>query len=203
MVKASGRGPLLDHLDEIETKCLEGNPTLKDIFTVFGPDGHYILLSFLIIPFLQPIPIPGLSTPFGLLIAFIAILAYFNRAPWLPNKWSQKRISAKTISRISEASEKVFEKLTKVLHPRWSFLFRKPFRALSTILLVGNAVLLALPLPIPLSNALPAWAIAFHALAYLEDDGIFVLLSYVQSIVCLGYFFFLFKGAWAGFEFLA
>jgi hypothetical protein len=197
-----GRGPLLNHLDEIEARCLQGDPTLKDIFNIFGPDGHYVLIAFLNIPFLQPIPIPGLSTPFGLLMAVISILAYFNKPPWLPKSWTQKRISAKTVSRISESSERVFKMIARILHPRWKFLFQEPFRTLNTFLLVFNAVLLALPLPVPLSNALPAWMIAFQTLGYLEEDGLFMVLSYVQSIMCFGYFFFLFTGARTGIEFL-
>jgi hypothetical protein len=198
--QSHGRGPLLDHLDEIEAKCLEGDPTLKDIFDVFGPDGHYVLMTFLIIPFLQPVPLPGLSTPFGILMIVITALAYFKKPPWLPTRWAQKRISAKTVSRIAEGSERVFEKLTRILHPRWEFLFNEPFRALSAVLLIFNAALLALPLPIPFSNAIPAWMIAFQALAHLEEDGLFVALSYVQTALCLIYFFGVARGAWIGFE---
>lgn len=35
------RGPLLDHLDEIEKQCATGEITLKKIFSIFGHDSHY------------------------------------------------------------------------------------------------------------------------------------------------------------------
>ncbi|PIU01069.1 MAG: exopolysaccharide synthesis protein [Bdellovibrionales bacterium CG10_big_fil_rev_8_21_14_0_10_45_34] len=196
------RGPLLDHLDEIEAMCTTKDPTLKEIFEVFGPDGHYVLITFLTIPFLQPIPLPGLSTPFGFLIAAVTVLAYLKKSPWLPKRWAHRKISARTVCRIAESSERVFEKLTPVLHPRWRFLFKGPFRTISAALLIINAILLALPLPIPLSNALPAWMIAFQALAHLEDDGLFVILSYVQTAICFIYFGILAFGAGSGFNFL-
>lgn len=192
------RGPLLDHLDEIEKKCQSGNISLRDIFNIFGADGHYVLLTFLLLPFLQPIPLPGLSTPFGVLIAMVGVLAYFRKPPWIPRKWAEKKLPSTTVLRIAEGSEKVFEKLTKIFHPRYKFLFQDPFRTLSSILLVLNALLLALPLPIPFSNTIPAWTIALHALAYLEDDGLFVIFSYIGSAVCLVYFFTLAKGVQTG-----
>lgn len=199
MERENSRGPLLDHLDAIEAKCLKGDPSLQDIFDVFGPDGHYVLIVFLVIPFLQPIPFPGLSTPFGILIALVAILAYLGKPPWLPKKWARRKIAAKTVSRIAEGSEWVFEKLSFILRPRWNLFFQRPFRVINATLLVLNAALLALPLPIPLSNALPAWMIVLQAIAHLEEDGLLILFSYLQTVICLGYFFAIAKGIGTGF----
>lgn len=202
MEKNRGRGPLIDHLDEIEERCLKGDLSLQEIFDIFGADGHYVLITFLILPFLQPIPLIGLSTPFGILIISVVILAYLKKPPWLPTKWAQKKVSAKTVSKIAEGSEKIFAKLTKILHPRLKFLFQGPFRAVNMIVLALNAFLLALPLPIPFSNTIPAWAIALMALAYLEEDGIFAILSHLISLGCLFYFFSIAKGLEKGLEFL-
>lgn len=188
------RGPLFDHLDEIEKRCLNGDLSLSEIFEIFGSDGHYVLITFLIIPFLQPVPLLGLSTPFGLLIAVVAVLAHLNRPPSIPKRWSQRKISGAVILKIAEVSEKVFEKIFKILHPRMNFLFQRPFQLLNTIVFVVNALLLALPLPIPFSNAFPAWTIALLALAFLEEDGVFVILSYVLSVICLIYFVMIAKG---------
>lgn len=192
------RGPLLDHLDEIEAKCLEGDPTLEQIFKIFGSDGHFVLIAFLIIPFLQPIPLPGLSTPFGALMAVIAGLAYLGKPPWIPKRWAHRKVSAKIVLRIAELSEHAFAKLTPIFRVRGERLFREPFRGLSAFLLILNAILLALPLPIPFSNFLPAWAIGFQVLAQLEDDGLFVGFAYLQSFITAIYFFALARGAWFG-----
>lgn len=197
-----GRGPLLDHLDEIEKKCLQTNPTLQDIIGTFGSDGHYLLILFLILPFLQPIPLFGLSTPFGILIAFVALQAYRLKPPWIPHKWRNKVIPSTTVSKIAEGSERIFEKLGFMLRPRWRFFFNGGFRPVNAALLIMNAALLALPLPIPFSNAIPAWMILFQALAHLEEDGLFIILSYVQSLACLIYFALLTKGVVSGAELL-
>ena len=70
------------------------------------------------------------------------------------------------------------------------------------ILLITNAVLLALPLPIPFSNAIPAWMILLQSLAHLEKDGLFIILPYVQTAVCVFYFLILAKGVGAGLNFI-
>jgi hypothetical protein len=196
--KRVSRGPLLDHLDAIEELCASGDPRMRDILNIFGPDGHYVLMLFLILPFLQPIPLFGLSTPFGLLIAIIAVLAFLGKPAWIPARWADRTVKASTVSRIAEGSERVFEKLGFLLHPRMKYFFQGPFRIVNVSLVVLNAVLLALPLPIPFSNTMPAWMILFQILAYLEEDGAFIIASYVQTLVSLAYFGFIAFGIGTG-----
>jgi hypothetical protein len=202
MEQGKSRGPLLDHLDEIEARCLQGDPRLRDIIDIFGADGHYVLILFFILPFLQPIPLFGLSTPFGLVIAAIAVFAYLQKPAFIPARWAERKLSGATVKRIAEASERIFEKIGFLVHPRMKYMLEGPFKLLNAILLVFNAVLLALPLPIPFSNTLPAWMILFQTLAHLEEDGMFVLLSYVQTLLCLAYFSLILLGLGSGIEFL-
>lgn len=188
------RGPLLNRLDELEEKCKHKDPSLQDIVNVFASDGHFVLILFLIIPFLQPIPLFGLSTPFGMLIALIASFAYYKKSVWIPKIWAVKKLPSKSVSMVAEASERMFEKLTFLFKPRWRMFLRGPFRSLNTLVIILAAFLLALPLPIPLSNALPAWAILLQTLAHLEDDGALILLSYLQTIATLIFFFLISEG---------
>ena len=189
------RNPLFEHLDAIKKLCLNSDPTLKDIFEVFGPDGHYVFILFLTLPFLQPIPLPGLSIPFGLLIAIVGIFGFFEKPPFVPERWARLKLTSQSVLKIAAASEAIFAKLTPVLHSRLIFFTRGPFRTFNMILLVFNAILLALPLLIPFTNGLPALVIFLQILGILEEDGIFILLSYFQAIVCLGYFILLAIGA--------
>lgn len=202
MSKKFSRGPLLDHLDSLEAKCVNEDLTLQDIFDVLGTEGHFVLIAFLSVPFLQPIPLLGMSTPFGLLITIILTMAYFEIPPWLPRRWAQKKIPSKTVSMITEALERIVLKIAFIFHPRFNFLFNRPFKDFNMILLILNAILLAMPLPIPFSNAVPAWVILLQSLAHLEKDGLFILLSYIQTLVCIVYFFSIAKGIEASFNWL-
>jgi hypothetical protein len=67
---------------------------------------------------------------------------------------------------------------------------------------VIHAGLLALPLPIPFSNTFPAWAIFFHTLGQLEEDGALIIVSYIQTLLCFAYFGALALGLGFGLEIL-
>jgi hypothetical protein len=202
MNKVKRISPFAKHLDEIEARCTTGEITLRDIFNIFGDDGHYLLIFFLILPFLQPVPLFGLSTPFGILISIVAVFAFKNKPPFIPQRWADKKLPRQTVLKIAEGAEKLFHKLSFILHPRWPTFFKHPLKIVSTILIVLNAILLALPLPIPFSNAFPAWMILFQALGHLEDDGFLILLSYIQTILCLLYFGLIAMGVDTGVDFI-
>lgn len=196
------RGPLLRHLDEIEARCESGQIRLQELVGILGRESHYVFILFLILPFLQPVPLIGLSTPFGLLIALVAVFAFFKKPAWVPKKWAQKKIDSRTVKRIAEFCERIFLKLSFILHPRWAPFFDGPFPVINTALTASAAVLLALPLPIPFSNAIPAWLILFQTLGQLERDGFFILLSYLQAALCIAYFFAIAEAVAKTFEWL-
>lgn len=50
-------------------------------------------------------------------------------------------------------------------------------------------ILLALPLPIPLSNLTAAWSILLIAFGILEDDGLFVIIGYLVALLTVLFFF--------------
>lgn len=184
----SRQSPLLQHVIEIEKLTKDHEITISDIVKVFGDEGHFVLILFLIIPFLQPIPLFGLSTPFGILISIVAIFSYLKKPPAVPQRWGQKKLSQKTVLKIAEGSENFFKKLEKVIKPRGALFFTEPFRTINICIIVANAIFLALPLPIPFSNMVPAWGILFQAIANLERDGILIAVSYVQMLLCLAFF---------------
>lgn len=189
MDKKLKKGPLLQHLSALEERCKTTESMLiKDIFEVFGREGHYLFVLFLILPFLQPMPLFGLATPFGFLIAIVGLFAYLKKPAWIPNVIGNKKISRGTILKIISGAEIIFNKISFLVFPRMNFIFKEPFKTLNMILFVTNALLLTLPIPIPFSNAFPAWVILFQIIAHLEKDGLFMLLSYFQSLACAIYF---------------
>lgn len=196
------RSPLLNHFDEIEELCAKADPSLQQIINIFGEEGHYLTLLFMILPFLQPIPLFGLSTPFGILIAVVAYFAYVQKPAIIPAKWGAKSLPAKTVLQIAETSEKIFEKISKVVHPRLPAMFSEPFKTISFVLIVVNALLMSLPLPVPMSNSLPAWMIAINVLANLEDDGVLVIISYIMCLISFTFFVGLYFGAETGLHFI-
>lgn len=198
----NGRGPLLESLDEIEARAQDRDPTCGEIFEVLSTQGEAVVLLFLCLPFLQPIPLPGLSTPFGLLIAMTAFFQMLGKPLWIPSAWKSRPLPRKAVRKTAEFFERIFERLRRILHPRARWMFGRPWCYLNFVVLATSALLLSLPLPIPFSNNIPAFTILLMALAQLKEDGFFVLFSYLIFAVTLGFFFALFLGVENGVGFL-
>lgn len=190
-------------MDELQAEAAhEGDLSLRRIFDVMGEEGHSVLLVFLCVPYMQPIPIPGLSTPFGILMALVAWYLYIRTPPWLPKKFENYKISATTIVKVSEAAEKFWMKVSRFIKERWAFLIDNPgFRFFNMFLFVVNGILLALPLPIPMSNFFPAMTILFCAVGHMEKDGVVVSISYAWCAASFAFFTMIALSAKVTFEF--
>lgn len=141
--------------------------------------GHSVLLILFSFPFMLPIPVPGLSIIFGLIIAIAGARIAFGLPPYIPKKWLTKDISTVRAKQIFMAASKVLGKLEKFLRPRMHGIFNsKWIKPLDGSLLVVMGILLALPLP-PGTNFPPALSILCMGLGMLEKDGVFIFLSYV------------------------
>ena len=180
-------------LADLRTRAGTGPITLKEVISLLGGRAYLLLVLLLALPFITPIPIPGLSTPFGLAIAIIALRLSIGQRPWLPQKLQQKVLPAGFIAKIFQVAEKILIVLEKFLRPRLTFLTDTPLlRQLHAVLLLVAALALLLPLPIPFTNSFPAWAILLVAAGLLERDGAFVLAGYL--VFALGVLYFVFLG---------
>lgn len=166
--------------------------SIREILKILSGNGRVLILIFLSLPFCQPLQIPGLSIPFGLLIAFIAFRMTFGKHVWLPKIVLLKTIPSSTVSKISKKLLKLMAKISKLVHPRLSWLCKnKIMHTLNGILIVFLGIFLALPLPIPLTNLLAGWDIFLISLGLLGNDGVFVLTGYFASIITVATFVFL------------
>lgn len=176
----------------VQERTQQGPLSLEDILHILSGRGRPLLLILLSLPFCQPIQIPGLSTPFGLAIAFIALRTAFGKHVWLPKKLQKKKISPKTISKITNTTLVVIKKIKRFIHPRLDFLCHsRIMEVLNGLTIAILGILLALPLPIPLSNLTAAWSIFIISIGILEDDGLCVLLGYIVLLLTLTFLFFM------------
>jgi hypothetical protein len=183
-------------MDLLQDEATRGDISLRRIFEILGEEGHAVLLLFFCLPFLQPIPIPGLSTPLGFLIILIAIYLFRQVPPWLPKRYEELKISAAVIIRVSNVAERIWRVVSKIVKARLEFLHDLwLFRAINLCIFVGNAILLSLPLPIPFSNTIPAIGIILCAIGHIEKDGIFILFSYLWCLIVASFFASLTMGA--------
>lgn len=160
--------------------------SLAEILRVLSGKGRPLILVLLSLPFCQPIQIPGLSTPFGLAIAFIGFRMVFGKRIWLPASFLKKKIPNHTLIVITDKALNLIKKIKPWIHPRLTWLCRSSFMEKGNGLMVMMlGIFLALPLPIPLSNLTAAWSIFLIALGILEDDGFFIIVGYIFSILTI------------------
>ena len=178
-------------LDELR-KLIEAAPeklSLRAVVSFFGPKGHVLLSLFFSLPFLQPVPIPGLSTLLGCCTFMFGLLMFLNRPPWIPNWIARREVEKKFLLRMTIAMEALIKKIEHVVRPRGQTYFkRRGVHAIHGLLLAYHAFLLALPLPIPTSNLVPALVLILISLGTLEEDVGVIIAGYVMVLVNVAYF---------------
>lgn len=164
------------HLEKLN-QSIHGRTSLGEIVESMRHSGFGLVMIFLCLPFLQPIPMAGLSTALGFLIILLSVQMILQRKSlWLPAKLSQTQISEKTGKSLVDAAAKFFKFVETFVKPRLEFIARRE-RLIGVAILI-SAGLLALPIPIPLSNMICAVPIVLMALALLERDGLLALFGF-------------------------
>ena len=159
--------------------------TLADILQLAGERTFgffFVLLSW---PSALPLPAPGYSTPFGLVIFLLAIqLMSGRKAPWLPDKIMHRPLDLKTVQGFLKAGMPWLQKLEIVCRPRLTFICT----GLSGRIIIGLGISLmaiSMMIPIPGTNTLPAMGIFLTGFGLLDDDGAITLGGLVLCLMGL------------------
>jgi hypothetical protein len=177
---------LILHEFEVETV------TLREVMAVLHGRGYVLLVMLLALPFSTPIPLPGLSTPFGLVIALIGARLALGQKPWLPDRLLDTRLSPKFFVKVFAAARKVLRAFEYFLRPRLLWITGSPrLLQLHAVPILLCAVLLLLPLPIPFSNIFPAFSILLLSAGLLERDGGFIIAGHLGFVISVAFFLFL------------
>lgn len=180
---------LSEELAALHARAGERAVTLREVIYVLRNRAYLLLVILLSLPFIQPVPLPGLSTPLGLAIVLIALRLSLGQRPWLPMKIQRAELPAGFFGKLMTLTERLIRFLESVLRPRWAAVTGTPLlNQLHSIVILASALILLLPLPIPFSNLLPAWAIFLLACGLLERDGLFITLGYVAFVIGAAYF---------------
>ncbi len=163
---------------------------IRELIAVMKGRAYNLLLILLALPFCLPIPLPGLSTVLGSVIALIGLRLSLRKPPMLPERMLDTQLSPKMMIRVLTAARRVATSFEYLLRPRWSFLVEWPvLHQINGAMICISGILLLLPLPIPFSNLLPAITIISLAAAMMERDGYFVVLgtiAFLGNIVFFG-----------------
>jgi hypothetical protein len=177
-------------LEEMADACSGAQGfTLDELHRRLADRTWFLLLLVLPLPFISPIPVPGLSTPFGIALAAIGIGLVVGRPPRLPRWVRTLRCPPGFVARVIAATARQVARLRALVRPRWAWLAGRSWtRVLGGVVIVVSGILLALPLPIPFSNALPAYAILLTGIGLAQRDGVAILLGQIAFLLTVAYF---------------
>lgn len=173
----------------LQEKSKNSSISIEEILNILSEKGQILIILIFSVPFCQPLQIPGLSTPFGLAIAFIGLKMAFGKYAWLPKGILAKSISQRTLQKITDKILWLLKKTKGWIYPRLGWLcYYSSAHLINSLLIFFLGILLALPLPAPFSNLMVAWSLLFIGLGLLKDDGVFILMGYLMSLITFGYF---------------
>ncbi|NEQ74004.1 MAG: exopolysaccharide biosynthesis protein [Okeania sp. SIO2C9] len=164
-----------------DEKCAS-KVTLGDIIGLAGERIFGFLFVILSLPSALPVPAPGYSIPFGILLLLLALqLIIGSTTPWLPKSWLNHSISLDKVQGILKKAIPWLQKIELISRPRLSYICTSFIGRI----IIGCAIALmaiSMMIPIPGTNTLPAIGIFVTGFGLLDDDG---FISLGGLVVCL------------------
>lgn len=164
-----------------EPRAMRMYPSVGELVDQTAHAGFGFFVGFLA---LISVPFVGLSLWFGSAIAFGALQMILGlRRPWLPQRLRRVRISPRALSWLSNRLAHWTAGLEHVVRPRFELLTRGPFWTLCGLCILSQALVMALPLPIPGSNMPFIVIILLYAIGLLESDGLLIMLGHAVVVI--------------------
>jgi len=126
---------------------------------------------------------PGASVPAGIIILLLAVQMMLGRqGPMLPNVLMVRTFPRQRLAAMLARVVPPLRFLERFIRPRW----RGPFQMTKRVVGVATLLLAALLFaPVPLSNTPPGLVIVLLSFAYLEEDGVLLLIALALAAVLL------------------
>lgn len=157
--------------------------SLKEVLDLAGERTFGFLFVLLALPSALPIPAPGYSVPFGIVIFLLAVQLIAGRTrPWVPEGWKTRQFDLATVQKIIGAGIPWLRRLEAIARPRMTTVCTSlPGRTVIGIAIALMAI--SMMMPIPLTNTLPAIGIFVTGFGLLDDDGVISLGGLVLCVM--------------------
>ena len=183
---SSPRGPAPAHVSDILGDFIDTFPSdriaLADLVAAMGPRAFGMLFLVLALP--NAVPIPGISTIFGVpMILLGAQLLFGLPRPWLPARLGRLDLERSTMRRMLDRTKPYLAKVERLSRPRaLAFTGATAERCVGFMVLVLGIILI---FPIWGGNLPPAVAIAVMSIGLMDRDGLFVLGGLLFGVVAI------------------
>lgn len=164
----------------------EGDGPLRvgEIVDAVGDRGFGLLLVILSLPSALPVPAPGYSTPFGLILAVLGIQMLCARSkPSLPGRARRMKIQRQHANRLLGAGLRFLGWTERLIRPRMEWIGSRAGRVFFGGVVLMMAILMIFP--IPLTNTFPAMVIFLTGVAFCERDGLTALFAFGVGILAI------------------
>ncbi|MGF1491923.1 MAG: exopolysaccharide biosynthesis protein [Microcoleaceae cyanobacterium] len=155
--------------------------TLASVLDLAGERVFGFLFVLLSLPSALPIPAPGYSIPFGILMLLLAVQLIVGRQqPWLPQSWLDRPIALTTVQGFIKSGIPLLRKIELFSRPRLTPICTSVLGRI----IIGCAIALmslSMMVPIPGTNTLPAFGIFVTGFGLLDDDG---AVSLAGLVIC-------------------
>lgn len=181
----------------------DGSLELGQLMEQFGDEGLLLVTALMVLVFLVPVSIPGVSTVFGGAILLVGISRISGRPMWLPRKLRERPLPGDKVRAALGAGLKWVHRFERISRPhRLRWLVERPgWRLTGDVAFTSAALLLMAPLGfVPFSNTLPGIALLFYAIGFIQRDGGSVLVGHVAQLATIAYFLLLAAGGGAAFK---
>ncbi|PSO50492.1 MAG: hypothetical protein BRC38_00680 [Cyanobacteria bacterium QH_6_48_35] len=156
---------------------------LADILGLAGERILGFLFVIISLPSALPVPAPGYSTPFGIVIFLLAVqLVVGSEQPWLPQRVRNYKLELEQAQRIVKKGIPWLRRIEAVARPRLDYVCASgPGRIVigAIIALMSLSMMIA----IPGTNTLPAIGVFVTGFGLLEEDGAISLAGLVLCVI--------------------
>ena len=166
---------------ELDRTFLQGDRTesitLRDLLDLASERTFGFLFVLLALPSALPVPAPGYSVPFGILLFLLAMqLVIGAKQPWLPPAWLDRGIKPETANGIIRKAIPWLQRVEVFSRPRLTALCTSRLGS-AAIGLVVALLACSMMIPIPGTNTIPAMGIFLIGFGLLDDDGFISLVG--------------------------
>lgn len=157
--------------------------TLQELLNLAEERVFGFLFVLLALPSALPVPAPGYSIPFGIIIFLLAIqLIMGSKQPWFPQCFATYPVALTTVQGILKQALPWLARIETITRPRL-------FPICTSV--IGRCVIgcilalmgVSMMIPIPGTNTVPALGVFVTGFGLLEDDGAISLGGLVISIL--------------------
>lgn len=166
---------LLQTLEAMAERAPESGFTLREILdqldeSAFGA-GLFFLALPCCIPFLYGVP-QIVSLP---MMALAGQMAAGRKQPWMPDKFSQRKIDRKGLMQMAKGGRKWLGWIEAFTKPRLTGITgKRSERIVGLFLCLFSASILV---PLPMTNTVPGFGVALASFGLINKDGILVILG--------------------------